>query len=104
MKLKLNLFLVILLFILNSCNSLKEANRILNNEKVKTTDEFLVEKKDPLVFPPNYEKMPEPGIKEETEKKEEERIKKMLKATQKDPLVKNKTSTVEESIIDKIRK
>ena len=53
MKFKLNLFLIITLIILNSCASLKEANKILRNEKIKTTDEFLVEKKDPLVFPPN---------------------------------------------------
>ena len=104
MKFKFNLFLIITLFILNSCNSLKEANKILKNEKIKTTDEFLVEKRDPLVFPPNYEQMPEPGTKVVTEKKEDERIKKILNATNQNPISTSETSTVEDSIIDKIRK
>ena len=103
MKFKLNIFLIITLFIINSCNSLKEANKILRNEKIKTTDEFLVEKRDPLVFPPNYEKMPEPGIKIE-KKDEEEKIKKMLKATKKESTSTNETSSIEDSILDKIRK
>ena len=30
-------------------------------KKLKTTDEFLVKKKDPLVLPPDYNKIPEPG-------------------------------------------
>ena len=104
MKFKFNLFLIITLFILNSCNSLKEANKILKNEKIKTTDEFLVEKRDPLVFPPNYEQMPEPGTKGVTEKKEDERIKKILNATTQNPIATSETSTIEDSIIDKIRK
>ena len=79
MRLKFNLFLIITLLIFYACGSLKEANKILRNEKIKTTDEFLVEKKDPLVFPPNYEKMPEPGTKKKIEEKEEEKIKKCLK-------------------------
>ena len=41
--------------------SFKEAGKMLRNEKIITTDEFLVEKKQPLVLPPNYEKIPEPG-------------------------------------------
>ena len=45
---------------LPSCQSFDEASKVLKNEKVKTTDEFLVKKKDPLVLPPDYEKVPEP--------------------------------------------
>ena len=104
MKLKFNLFLIIILFCTYSCNSLKEANKILKNEKIRTTDEFLVEKRDPLVFPPNYEKMPEPGKKEVSQQKEDDRIKKLLKATKQDSSATNETSTVEDSIIDKISK
>ena len=47
---KINL-LIILSFILVSCSSLKEAGQMLRNEKIITTDEFLVEKKQPLVLP-----------------------------------------------------
>ena len=37
--------LVFLLFILVSCKSLKDAGKVLRNEKITTTDEFLVKKK-----------------------------------------------------------
>ena len=33
------------LLILNSCGGLKEAGKVLRNEKTKTTDEFFVKKK-----------------------------------------------------------
>jgi hypothetical protein len=49
------------LLILNSCGGLKEAGKVLRNEKTKTTDEFFVKKKQPLVLPPDYDKIPEPG-------------------------------------------
>ena len=40
---KINLLLIALLF-LTSCGGLKEAGKVLRNEKIKTTDEFLVKK------------------------------------------------------------
>ena len=49
------------LIILSSCTGLRDAGKVLRNEKIKTTDEFLVKKKAPLALPPNYEKIPEPG-------------------------------------------
>ena len=45
------------LFLLASCG---DVGKILRNEKMRTTDEFLVKKKEPLVLPPNYEEIPEP--------------------------------------------
>ena len=49
------------MFFLVSCGGLQEAGKVLRNEKIKTTDEFLVKKRNPLVLPPNYEEIPEPG-------------------------------------------
>ena len=43
-------FLIIVLFFLVSCGGLKEAGKVLRNEKTPTTDEFLVKQKDPLVL------------------------------------------------------
>ena len=37
-------FLLILIFVLTSCSGFKEAGKVLRNEKIRTTDEFLVEK------------------------------------------------------------
>jgi hypothetical protein len=46
-----------LLFILASCTSLKEG---LTGSKKNSKDEFLVQKKNPLVQPPNFNNLPEP--------------------------------------------
>ena len=48
---------LILLF-LNSCGSIAEG---LGGSKKKGSDEFLVEKKSPLVLPPSFGELPEPG-------------------------------------------
>ena len=34
-----------------SCSSFQDAGKVLRNEKIKSTDEFLVKKKDPLELP-----------------------------------------------------
>ena len=96
-------FLIILSFILVSCGTLKEAGKMLRNEKTVTTDEFLVEKKQPLVLPPNYEEIPEPGSTKDQQLDDEDKIKKILKAPQED-VKKNKSSSIENSILNKIRK
>lgn len=90
-------------FILVSCGSFKEAGKILRNEKTITTDEFLVEKKQPLVLPPNYEEIPEPGSTKTKKFNETDQIKKILKAPQ-EVIIKNKSSTIEDSVLKKIRK
>ena len=51
--------LLITSLILFSCNS--NIGKILRNEKISSTDEFLVKKKEPLILPPDYTKIPEPG-------------------------------------------
>ena len=50
-------FFLILLF-LNSCGTIAEG---LGGSKKKGSDEFLVEKKSPLVLPPSFGELPEPG-------------------------------------------
>ena len=49
-------FLILLL--LNSCGTVAEG---LGGSKKKGSDEFLVEKKSPLVLPPSFGDLPEPG-------------------------------------------
>ena len=99
---KINL-LIILSFILASCGSLKEAGQMLRNEKIITTDEFLVEKKQPLVLPPNYDEIPKPGSNKDKVLNDDDKIKKLLKVSQEEP-IKNKSSSIEDSILKKIRK
>ena len=96
--------LFITFFLLTSCAGLGDVGKALRNEKIKTTDEFLVEKRDPLVFPPDFEKIPEPGTKEKIQTSEEERIKKILKANEQKNVSNSNSSSVEDSILNKIRK
>ena len=39
---------------------MKDIKKGLTGEKVTSTDEFLVKKKDPLILPPDYENLPSP--------------------------------------------
>jgi hypothetical protein len=92
-----------LYFLIISCGALGDAGKVLRNEKVRTTDEFLVEKRNPLVLPPNFEEIPKPGSMTEEKKNNENNIKKILKS----PQIKKETSknsSIEQSILKDIRK
>ena len=73
---KLLILLSGLSIVLSSCGSLGQASKVLRNEKVSTTDEFLIKKRGPLTQPPDFRKIPEP---ESLEKKKQTRIKIILK-------------------------
>lgn len=99
---KINLLLIVLLF-LTSCGGLKEAGKVLRNEKIKTTDEFLVKKRNPLELPPDYKDIPEPGKLSKKEKNDDEKIKEILKVPEEENTKLKKSGSIEESILNKIR-
>ena len=99
---KINLLLIVYFFLL-SCGGLKDAGKVLRNEKIRTTDEFLVKKRNPLVLPPNFEEIPEPGSISKNKESDKEKIKNILKISE-DNLSKDKSSSIEKSILNKIRK
>ena len=95
---------LILLF-LNSCGTIAEG---LGASKKKGSDEFLVEKKAPLVLPPSFGELPEPGKEPEeniiSDKKDNSNIEDMINQsssanTSENNIAKN---SIEESIIQKI--
>ena len=94
-----NLFLFLL-----SCGTVKEG---FSNQKKNNSDEFLVEKKTPLVMPPNYNELPEPNINQQEIKKEKNPIKSLL-LQEDDDLNKNeiddKDKKLEDSLLEKIKK
>ena len=100
-KMKKINFLIVLSFLVTSCGGLNEAGKVLRNEKIRTTDEFLVKKKDPLELPPNFEELPL-QIQKNLEKPDE-KIEEILN-TSNINVSKEKPTSVEESIIDNIRK
>ena len=59
--LKKTTYILTLIFFLSSCaNTYDSVKRGLTGEKQKSTDEFLIQKKDPLILPPDYENLPTP--------------------------------------------
>ena len=101
---KIYVLLITFLFLI-SCAGLEEAGKVLRNEKTKTTDEFLVEKKEPLVMPPDYNKIPEPDSLKKSQIDEKDKIRKILKKDKLKAETKqnNSSNKIEQSIIDKIR-
>ena len=97
---------IVVALILNSCGGFKEAGKVLRNEKIKTTDEFLVKKKDPLILPPGHSELPKPGsTQEKKNKSEKDKIKKIFKVD-KDEEENNisKNSSIEKIILNEIKK
>ena len=102
---KINFLFIIIIF-LHSCNTLSDAGKVLRNEKIKTTDEFLVKKRDPLILPPGHSELPKPGSTQDNKNKsEKDKIKKIFKVD-KDKEENNisKKNSIEKIILNKIKK
>jgi len=98
-------FLLTIIIFLHSCNTFSDASKILRNEKIKTTDEFLVKKRKPLVLPPDYNEIPTPNSIENKKKIDEEKTIEEILKVKKDKGNSNPTSSsIEESVLNKIRK
>ena len=85
----------------SSCSSLKEG---FVNQKKNNSDEFLVEKKSPLVMPPDYNELPIPN--EKNTNKESNEIKSLISKSKNGEIEENfdkKSSSFEESILEKIK-
>ena len=71
---KILIFFQLILF-LYSCSTVKEG---FTNQKKSSSDEFLVEKKSPLVMPPDYNDLPVPDQKKEKAETNENKIKDLV--------------------------
>ena len=102
---KYKFFLIILSFLVfaSSCQTFKEG--ITGTKRSKTSDEFLVEKKSPLVLPPNFEDMPLPKTQKNTIR-DDTSIEKLLNANKDiDQISETKVNkSLEKSILNKIKK
>ena len=92
--------ILIIIFFVTSCQSLKTAKKTLTGEKEFSSDEFMVKKKNPLIFPPDYENLPTPD-EEAAAKEEISNFEKTLGASIEDNS--SESSSAEESILKKIR-
>ena len=69
------LILLSIALIVYSCGTLKEG---FINQKKNNSDEFLVEKKSPLVMPPDYGELPIPNSDLDIENDEDNSIKSII--------------------------
>ena len=93
--------LIVIAILFSSCSSLKEG---FTNQKKNNSDEFLVEKKSPLVMPPDYNELPIPS--EENINKQSNEIKSLISKSKNGEIVENfdeKSSSFEGSILEKIK-
>ena len=97
------LFYVFFAIIFHSCGTMSDAGKVLRNEKIRTTDEFLVKKREPLSLPPDYDALPEPGSREISKEARDKNINEILKIPEQTSSKKS-SSSVEQSIINEIRK
>jgi len=101
---KINLLLIFIFIIFSACGNFSNVGKILRNEKIKTTDEFLVEKRKPLILPPDLDEIPEPGTKVEKKTEDKDVLKEILKKKKKGSTTSEKSSSIEESIIKRLPK
>jgi len=93
----------IILF-LCSCSSIKEG---FSGQKKANSDEFLVEKKSPLVMPPDYNELPLPKEKNVEKDNSKNQIKSLITETNNkevDESFDEENSSFENSILKKIKK
>ena len=104
---KISKLLILLLFIY-SCGSVGEA--LQGKKRSGQGDEFLIDKKNPLVMPPDFDKLPKPGEANAKSTKDIENdqsnIKDLLKKSdiEEDDSSSEQSTSIESSILKKLSK
>ena len=101
---KKNFIFIFIFIFLNNCQSLGDFKKVMTGQKVNTTDEFLIKKKDPLILPPQYDQLPLPKGGDFQEKKENT-VKSILKTGKNSEIKKSSSmSSLEKKILEELRK
>ena len=103
------LLTIIILSFLNSCQSVSEGFKL---KKKNNGDEFLVEKKNPLVLPPDYSELPTPeninslNKNENITENDKDKFEKIINKSKNNDNSEQKvmSSSIEESILKNIKK
>jgi hypothetical protein len=105
MSLDLKIILLISIMLLSACQSVKDG---LSLKKRDNPDEFLVEKKNPLVLPPDYNELPIPDNQNTSKPiKQENEIQSLISQNneiESQSEAEITSSDIEKSILDKINK
>ncbi len=60
------IYMLSIVCLITSCQTMGDVKRGLTGEKILSTDEFLIKKKDPLIMPPDYQNLPAPDERANT--------------------------------------
>tara|TARA_Y100000590_G_scaffold79992_1_gene88803 strand:+ start:17 stop:340 length:324 start_codon:yes stop_codon:yes gene_type:complete len=104
---KIKFFLIAIIFLLNSCQNVKDA--LEGKRRSKTGDEFLIEKKNPLALPPNFEDLPEPidttEVNKTSESENEDDLQKIIAQSEDSSNQEiNNSGSLEDSILQEINR
>ena len=101
---KKNFIFIFIFIFLSNCQSLSDFKKAMTGQKVNTTDEFLIKKIDPLILPPQHDKLPLPKSSDFQEK-EKNTVKSIL-ITDKNSEIKKSSSmsSLEKKILEELRK
>jgi hypothetical protein len=102
---KKTLLLIIIFVYLSGCQGLRDG--LEGNKKSKSAEEFLIEKKKPLMLPPEFNKLPKPGnLSSEDSEETDFNIDKILgkKKNKSKNSINSSQSVLEKSIIKEIKK
>ena len=95
-------YILLLFFFTASCaNTLDSVKRGLTGAKKDSADEFLIQKKDPLILPPDYENLPSPDERKIATEEITNFEKKLGESIEE---ISDSSSSTEESILKKIKK
>tara|TARA_Y100000287_G_scaffold155672_1_gene132514 strand:+ start:239 stop:565 length:327 start_codon:yes stop_codon:yes gene_type:complete len=105
-KIKILLLFLISITFLSACSTISDGFR---SQKKDSIDEFMVEKKSPLVMPPDFDELPLPNQNNQNSEKEKEADIKSLISNNEDTSnntqnSSNQNTNFENSILEKIKK
>tara|TARA_B100000575_G_scaffold274101_1_gene257578 strand:- start:12 stop:332 length:321 start_codon:yes stop_codon:yes gene_type:complete len=97
------IFCLFLFIFFVSCGTVKEG---FSNQKKNNSDEFLVEKKSPLIMPPDFDELPIPDTQNKKNIKQKNTFKELIskqdvEVSKKQNLLKS-SSNLEKSLLEKI--
>ena len=98
------IFLIFLFLLLNACQTIQDG---LAGNKNKNSDEFLIEKKNPLEIPPDFGSLPKPKAESENADQAEEiekDIEKLLQHSEIDTSFESKDKSAEDFVLKQIKK
>ena len=99
-KIKFFIILNLITFTLVSCGSIKDS---VSNNKRNNSDEFLVEKKSPLIMPPDFDDLPNPDMNSKDVNLDQNKIKNLLSDEKNKNSINTSITGLEGSILEKIK-